>query len=619
MSAPGHSRSKARSASRRAAAGKGPKPSPRQLKAISSAPPPRNPGSRVLDIAPRGAHRYDDVLHCRNAIRRSGVVPYLNEHLHDHVGSKCRFDAEALLTGMLLTAFVAQDAKRTEVTRTIATMHPRQRFELNLFDPDDDNRAPSYRAVHKQIKRLELALSEGWDAPDGTRCDTAWFTSAILRGSIPASRLAETTAVAIDGTAYETWARTRIFGGKVKSKATSGTYVDAHATYQRDSADVVGLKEPSSRSRSSRGLLGEYGPDGRRIVSADLDARPGWKTATGAEKGKFYLGYEAHLAVAVRDANWRGNHKDVDLGPAVPNYVVGVHLTPSGTNRGDAGMELIDRVRSLAPNINDVVADRGYTMMRPERFLRPLHEAGINVTMDYPKAMVESAKRIVVTQGTHTENMWTNVGTFLHLTVPNWERTLKTHPRSTDLEEREKGHKDFGARAKAYRWSEKERLAGGAIRFRCPICAGRAANEDLNPASAHYPRTAIPVDAPAGMTRCCDGTITIGVDQLDHYQRIPWGTAAWSKSYARRINVEGTNGRLRNELGLHKGVLRAFGTAATVVMTTLLCAALNLRMAATDAQAADHEAGRAPFVDPDEVTDSGDGPAPSGTDPPPIT
>lgn len=621
MSAPGHNRARARSTKRRAAAGKPAKPTPQQLRAIAGATTPRNPGSRILNITPRSAHRYDDVLHCRNAVRRSGVVPYLNERLHTHVGSKCRFDAEALLTGMLLTAYIANGAMRTEVTRTIATMDARQRFELNFYDPNDGHQPPSYRTVHKQMKRLEDALRAGWVASDGTRCDEAWFTAAILRGTIPKRRLAQATAIAIDGTAVEAWARTRYFGGKKETDTSGKTplYVDSHARYQRASSDDPTLQEPRPRKTRNGEAIGDFGPDGRRIVSLDSEARAGWKTATGSEKGKYYVGYEAHLAVMVREATWQGNPDHIEIGEEVPNYVVGVNVTSSGTNRGIAGVELVDRVSGIAPNINEVLADRGYTMVRSDRFLRPLHERNINVVMDYPKLMTARADRVVVAQGSHTENMWSTVGTFLHLSIPTKDRTIKKDPRVLDPKLRVEAHKAHGTRARTYRWSEKERLDGGAIRFKCPLCAGRAVNVDLNPDTEFLPVNVTPVRTPPGATRCCSGTIKIDVDRLDHYQRIPWGTAAWTKSYGRRTNIEGTNGRLRNELGLDHGVIRSFGTIATMVMMTLLCAALNLRIALNDDLAEDDERGRAEFSPGEDVADPGAGESPDEPDPPPGT
>lgn len=88
--------------------------------------------------------------------------------------------------------------------------------------------------------------------------------------------------------------------------------------------------------------------------------------------------------------------------------------------------------------------------------------------------------------------------------------------------------------AATYRWSEHQRLSGGRIRFKCPLCSGRATNAQLNPKTIAN-RDKVPVvQAPEGMYCCCAGITTLGPKDLDFYQQVPWGTHAWAASYGRR-------------------------------------------------------------------------------------
>lgn len=640
-------RGRSRSDSRRAAKGKAPKPTPATLRAIAANTTPRGLPGQNLGLEPCGAHLYGDVLIVRNAVRRSGVVPYLDRRLHVHVGTVSRLGAEALLTALLLTAYTSQDAKRTAVTRTMASMHSHHRYELDLYAPDT-KAPPGYRQVHKQIMRFEQALREGWVDEDGTRCDMAWFTSSLLRATVPKRRLDEVTAVAIDGTAIDTWARRVYWTSDDKAsaqKAKSGpapvvdkstgeilptdpapkqrkkpTFVDPWAVYQRDVADVPGLAEPKRlrRRKDAPLTVGEIGLDGRRIVSKDVDARVGWKTATNTMKGRYYTGFEAHFATPVRSASWQGNPDHLTLGPGVPNYVIGVHVTASGEHRGHAGMELVNRVMSVVGDIDEVVVDRGYTMMRPETFHRPLHELGIDVVMDFPERMRKRCDTVTVTEGAKSETMLFNTGTFLHFTLPRHRRTVTEDPRNSDEKQRAAAQADLGDRARTYRWSEKERLPGGDIRFVCPLCAGRAVNPQLNQRSASSGRKAAPVVAPKGKTKCCHGTITTRVDQPDHYQKVPWGTPAWAMSFGRRANIEGVNARMRTEMNLQRGVVRAFGSVAATVAITLLTAALNLRIARTDSLATNEEKGLAEFGSTESSVPASDGIEANSQSPPPL-
>ena len=68
-------------------------------------------------------------------------------------------------------------------------------------------------------------------------------------------------------------------------------------------------------------------------------------------------------------------------------------------------------------------------------------------------------------------------------------------------------------------------------------------------------------------------------DQLDNYQNVPYGTAAWQRSYGRRNQVENTNSRLRDKGALEPGACRALGVIARTICALAAAVTYNLALA----------------------------------------
>ncbi len=77
----------------------------------------------------------------------------------------------------------------------------------------------------------------------------------------------------------------------------------------------------------------------------------------------------------------------------------------------------------------------------------------------------------------------------------------------------------------------------------CPQCAGnvRSTAKTRNPSRANRRKqhTPLPVTAVTDREYCCDGMITLSVEQLDNHQRNAYGTTKWVADYAGRNPVEG--------------------------------------------------------------------------------
>ena len=161
------------------------------------------------------------------------------------------------------------------------------------------------------------------------------------------------------------------------------------------------LPEPDIKpAENPEGKVRTVGSDGRYIRSYDIDARPGYKSATNKEPASLFLGYDAHLAVAVAEAVWSGNPNHVAIRPAPPGYILALHVAPGATDPGPIGLQLALQSHEIAPGLSDVVADRAYTNKR-QSFVRPLHQMGIHVTMDYTSTEINNPKFVKV--GTNSD------------------------------------------------------------------------------------------------------------------------------------------------------------------------------------------------------------------------
>ena len=76
---------------------------------------------------------------------------------------------------------------------------------------------------------------------------------------------------------------------------------------------------------------------------------------------------------------------------------------------------------------------------------------------------------------------------------------------------------------------------------------------------------------------CCDEMITLGVDELDNYQRNAYGTTAWVTDCAGRNPVEGVNGMMKNDGSFDRASCRVFGLAADTLAALMAAVIHNLK------------------------------------------
>ena len=75
---------------------------------------------------------------------------------------------------------------------------------------------------------------------------------------------------------------------------------------------------------------------------------------------------------------------------------------------------------------------------------------------------------------------------------------------------------------------------------------------------------------------CCNGMITLSIEQLDNQQRNTYGTTNWATDYAGRNPVEGVNSMIKDDGSFDKQSCRAFGLAAHTLAALIAAVIHNL-------------------------------------------
>ena len=187
----------------------------------------------------------------------------------------------------LLSAYKGDSYRRTDLCAVGNGLDSQVAFFLGLCDSHRWDPL-SYVVARKQSKRFERALHEGWAAADGTPRNFTWLVRKLLAASTPNRCLKTIAAVAIDSTADPTWARTREY--QLEKDLLAEHRLESFETPDLTEPDIKSAKNPKNKVRT-------FGSDGRYIRSYDIDARPGYKSATNKEPATLFLGYDVHIAV----------------------------------------------------------------------------------------------------------------------------------------------------------------------------------------------------------------------------------------------------------------------------------------------------------------------------------
>ena len=527
-------------------------------------------------------------------IRNSGVVDPLEARLNGLVdntrerrllgprpGQRSRVTVAMMLLAILLSALCERSYRRSDLLRVLSGLHADVARRVGLIDADGNLVVRHYKTVLRQVHRMESVLRDGWTvvehegtpAEKRTVYDMRWFVRSLIRASVPESVLAQVRHVAVDSTNINSWA-TFLPGLGRKSVRREPVAARAKKVAERDSdkIDEPDLEAFERKARKKHPGL-KFGLDGRPIYTADKDVRVGHRSSNSEGPAGFFLGFDLHALVAAPTVISNGSRNKVTL-EKLPPYVVGMDLAPALTNGGPIASRLVLETREQCPNIVDVTGDRGYSPKR-ETYARPLHAAGINVFMDYRTDTL--ARPDHPTIGKFKHQVYVHAGTILSADTPSDQLVLPDPPAElATAEERAEWREGwYSERARLWGWSSKHHFGDGRIQLRSPSGAGRVASKRATAASGSFNTLYRPSRDSA--------TATALLDELDTWQRLPYGTSAWARAYySGRSAVESLFSRLKEHGALASGTCQAFGLAANTIAVLARIVIYNLRKADVD-------------------------------------
>ncbi len=451
-----------------------------------------------------------------------------------HIGRPRSLSVEGLLVAMVVTTSRAHH--RVAVVEFAKTLNAFSPSQLEAVGIRDWNEVEAYDRVDRLFNKVTKAM-EG-------SSESQAIADLLIDGSLHDLRV-RSRSVAVDGTDVETWASLR------------GDLADDDVDTEYDKSEASGTRVQTKVRRGAR-VLG-VGEDGRKIYTADRDARAGHRSAVNSRGSGYYIGYEAHLAVQVREVKSSNGIDQVSFGPDVPPVITAFALAAAGTHRGVVVPRLLDLQRR-GFGINEVIWDRGYSQLRPETTAHPLHRAGVDQTFrpkDPQRKLLPYSTDAVLIEGQ-----------LFSAHVPEDSRDLLPMPPIGSSEDvLEQYERPFNQRAR-FRYQRHARPdADGVSRWKCPFHAGRLRSRQL-PWTMRRSRTAPLVELPDG-ARCCDGTKSVSAADLPLWQRLAPGTTAWRKSFGRRQVVEGANAGLK---GGFVNIERKFCRVLGLTKMTLLLA-----------------------------------------------
>ena len=512
------------------------------------------------------------------AIQRSGVAREIEQLLSPEGKGRPRgLAVEVFLAGAVLTASRSLPLTFTNIYATLTRELSRSlQNAIGVRVKDDPvtmSRPISIRQVRYVMEAIERRLVYSAEsAPelddalrDARRERFEGIIDQLIGATIPAN-YAKAVSIAVDGSGVESFAKSKRRAKDVAGAASDE--LEGEGEGEEDLAD-------NERSRYD-------------YYSADPDARTGYRTRTYDSKSIYNHGYELTAAVAVPRVG------GPDIGPKL---LLAMRVQPSGTSVTTPAISTLERLLRRGFDIDEVIADRGYSYKKPKDWAEPLRALGLAQVQDIHPA----------DHGPRDAN-----GVLLIDGVPHCERTpehLRNITRPAQLsvgllgsvatEAERLVHARKVAEIERFNALIAERQQYASVRNQgAPegakdqakaqyICAGRAGKLQCSscPLAADYPEgLPVVVNPPTGpyAPRSCSQATTVvaGAALIKLAQRDYWGSPEWQVSYGRRAHVESIFGNLRNPStqNIRRGFCRVMGLIKTTLMLAVEVMAANLRL-----------------------------------------
>ena len=314
----------------------------------------------------------------------------------------------------------------------------------------------------------------------------------------------------------------------------------------------------------------------------DPPARGGRRSASSETNhtSVFFVGYFATILTACRDYSY--SHKSFRLKEDIVPYVLALSCDPASEDCAPIARELCRAFKGAHRPFRTVTADREFTPRIS--LVEWLHANGIDTIMDYARPLTE--KITTVTVGDRVRVALQFCGDFFPLCIPE---EFKNLPDSSLTED--KTLEFYEALAKWRYVPNGPPDANGTRQFICPQCAGhvRFAAKTRMGKYRHGNHPGLSLGPPFSQQWCCNGSISIRVEDLNRWQPVPWGTRAHQQLYAAgRNRIENTNGIVKEDGGLSKKSCQASGVPAHSMTALALAVVSNVSFADEDPLADPH-------------------------------
>lgn len=453
-----------------------------------------------------------------------------------------QLSVRTLLIGTLLALADGRAAHLTRVYRTLLGLSEADRRRLGVVVEWKGGPHPlTYRQVERTFSLVVAALAK--ETPDGAPGELlGGVVNDLLEASIPAAPKQATTALAVDWTDVESFARPP---------------VPARTAGSKDEA-VPGDADP-----------------GR--ASADPEAS--WGHRRGDSPGQhdeLFFGYYLGLATMVNEEG----------GGAVPELVRRMLLTGCATDPVPAFARVVEKMAATGVSIGDVLCDSGYSHRVPLHWALLLRALGANLVMDlHPHDRGR--------QGTFEGAICFNGGLYCPST-PEALFAIEPLARGASAEQ-VSAHDRRSAELARYKLGAISADDGdGYHRVMCPAAMGKVRCPRREPSmalSAGRPEILAPPEHPP--TCCRQQTLTVPPTvNAKTRQKHDYPSRAHRLSYGRRSAAERANSTIKDPASndISRGWCRLTSLAPMALMLGCLLVVRNQRVLASFAfRAAENE------------------------------
>lgn len=522
----------------------------------------------ICDLTPRQAAAIAALV-----VDRSGLATDLEFSLTARTGAPRRASWRALMQVSVATVIMRRPMRVSQIAKTADELRRAGAIDSPI----------SYDQLWDGLHRIEAALDRGHvvtahnhtliadpttgalddcppDCTGGCRISREIFSARLCTTSAyPDQNAPRSTTFAVDSTDLETWAARKSWD-RVPDVEDRG-----------DDEPAFDLESPPTYRSPGWPRIGH---DGRLQHTLDPDAREGYVSGKNKKPKGVFCGYDEHI---ITPASEFGQDP-------IPHVAVGLVTAPAGSYKADAGILVLDALRRTGHDVKRLIADRGYTYLKPEGWALQLRARGVDSIHDL------HTKQRGKHPGPIPGTVWIDGGLFIDC-IPDELQDLPGFPLGLTPAAKAKLHADYDKRIPyAFAPQGDTDPKTGSLRMRGPALRGLVRCPNV-PKSMRLGLNRPTTPCKKGKPCACGRTVMIDVtdeawrrqgemhrEQGRKGRLLLWGTTEWAASYGRRVAVESVNAELRTnrEISFARGYIRCRGAGMNHLLMTFTLTGLNV-------------------------------------------